>query len=82
MQGHTAIVKLLLDAKCRVNPKDGQANTPLHLACEEGHGDTAMALIENGGNADQLNAEGKSPLDVCRTPQLRIYIQRRIEEES
>lgn len=79
VHGYTAIVKLLLESKCRVNPKDSEGNTPLHLACEEGHGGTAVLLLENGGNADQPNSEGKTPLDMCRTSELKKFIEEHSE---
>ena len=36
-----------------------------HLACEEGHGDTAVLLIENGGDLERKNADNKTPLELC-----------------
>jgi 26S proteasome non-ATPase regulatory subunit 10 len=68
------IIELLISAKSRVNPKDVEGNTPLHYACEEGHGDCAVFLIENNGNVDQLNNDGKSPIDLCPTKEVREFI--------
>lgn len=57
-----------------MNPKDSQGNTPLHNACEEGHGDCALLLIEHNGNLDALNADGKSPIELCPTNQVKSFI--------
>ncbi|ORX62072.1 ankyrin [Hesseltinella vesiculosa] len=73
VQGYSPLVKLLLNSGSRVNPVDNARNTPLHLACEEGHGDTAVNLLENGADPDRLNAEEKTPLDLC-SKELQAYI--------
>jgi ankyrin repeat protein len=78
--GYIKIIELLVGHSCRVNPKDVQGDTPLHNACEEGHGDCAVYLIEKNGNLDQLNQQGKSPMDLCPTNQLRSFIMSSINE--
>lgn len=70
---------LIQDGKSKVNVRDSVANTPLHLACEEGHGDTAALLIENDADPDILNKEGQTPLDLCATKQLRAFVEQAIE---
>lgn len=70
---------LIKDGKAKVNLRDSVANTALHLACEESHGDTAVLLIENGADPDILNKDGQVPLDLCATKQLRTYIERAID---
>lgn len=67
-------MQLLIDHSCRVNPKDSEGNTPLHYACEEGHGDCAVLLVQNGGDLDRLNTEGKSPIELCSNPEVRTFI--------
>ncbi|KAI8984656.1 ankyrin repeat-containing domain protein [Mycotypha africana] len=76
------MMALLIEAKARVNAKDSEGNTPLHYACEEGHGDCAVYLIQHRGNLDQLNSQGKSPLDLCTNHQVRSFIQSQIQEED
>ncbi|CEP09250.1 hypothetical protein [Parasitella parasitica] len=81
--GHIKIIELLLvEGKARVNPKDIQGNTPLHHACEEEHGDCALRLIENNGNLDALNTDGKSPLDLCPTSQVKSFILNVVQEKN
>jgi 26S proteasome non-ATPase regulatory subunit 10 len=79
-QGYSAFVRMLIqDGKSKVNVRDSVANTPLHLACEEGHGDTAALLIENDADPDILNKEGQTPPDLCATKQLRAFVEQAIE---
>lgn len=72
--GYIKIIELLIKAKSRINPKDVEGNTPLHYACEEGHGDCAVYLIENNANEDQLNSDGKTPIDLCPTKEVKNFI--------
>lgn len=82
-QGYSAFVRMLIqDGKAKVNTRDSVANTPLHLACEEGHGDTAVLLIEHGADPDILNKDGQTPIDLCATKQVRSYIERAIEQSG
>jgi ankyrin repeat protein len=46
----------------------------LHNACEEGHGDCALLLIENNGNLDALNMDGKTPIELCPTKEVKSFI--------
>lgn len=78
--GYIKIIQLLLDAKSRVNPKDSQGDTPLHNACEEGHGDCALLLIEHNGNLDALNSDGKSPIELCPTNQVKSFILNAVQD--
>ena len=70
--GHSAVVQVLLappprndgtpHPKTRVNPADRLGNTPLHLAVDSAHAQTAALLIDVGG-ADRWrqNADGLVP---------------------
>ncbi|WFD36581.1 putative ankyrin-repeat protein [Malassezia cuniculi] len=49
----------------RVNPADRLGNTPLHLAIESGHGETAAILIgEAHVDRNRANADGQRPEDL------------------
>ena len=74
MGGYIKVIELLLAYKSRANPKDAEGNTPLHLACEEGHGDCAVYLIEHNGNLDNLNNQSQSPIDLCPTKEVKSFI--------
>jgi len=56
---HTKIVKLLIAEGADVNANIG-GWTPLHLAVDEGHTETADLLRKHGGKTgEELKAEGK-----------------------
>ncbi|CAG8751758.1 18159_t:CDS:2, partial [Racocetra fulgida] len=63
--GHTKCVEILLKAGARIEPQgeDGHSHIPLSLACEYGHEDIAMLLLEKGAQI-RLDAEGLSPLHL------------------
>lgn len=45
-----------------MNPADRLGNTPLHLAIESGHAQTAAILLgEGGADRNRPNAEGTTP---------------------
>lgn len=48
-------------------------NTPLHLACEENHGSTAIILIEAGADRDRMNQAEKTPEELA-DKKIRDYI--------
>jgi hypothetical protein len=48
MEGHTEVVKLLLEKGADVNAKRNDGVTALYLAEQEGHTDTMQALLDNG----------------------------------
>jgi len=57
-----ALVSLGANASV-ANPATGQ--TPLHLACEKGLADLASALIDAGGDANQKDRAGLTPVLIC-----------------
>ncbi|WFD32204.1 putative ankyrin-repeat protein [Malassezia sp. CBS 17886] len=70
--GRDAVIRVLLSppprrdgtphAKTRVNPADRLGNTPLHLAMDSGHAQTAALLIDVGGaDRNRPNADGILP---------------------
>ncbi|WFD47842.1 hypothetical protein GLX27_002505 [Malassezia furfur] len=70
--GHDAVLRVLLSPppradgqahpKTRVNPADRLRNTPLHLAVESAHPQTAAILISEGGaDRNRPNADGIIP---------------------
>ncbi|CAG8534348.1 4022_t:CDS:2, partial [Cetraspora pellucida] len=64
--GHTKCVEILLEAGARIEPQgeDGHSRIPLSLACEYGHENVAMLLLEKGAQII-LDAEGLSPLHLA-----------------
>lgn len=61
--GHTAIVKLLLDAGADVNVKEQElGETALTLAIENGHETIVQALLDRGADVHQRDFSGHTPL--------------------
>ena len=66
------MVKFLLDNGADVNVGDKYEATPLHFACRNGDGYIARMLVEFGGDLTIKAIDGKTPLDACKTNELRI----------
>ena len=52
--GHSEVVRLLLDAGAKVNLKTGTGDTALHVASQNGYTETVMLLLDSGA---EVNAE-------------------------
>ena len=59
-----------------VNSRDREGNTPLHLASMLGRPTTVRLLLEQPETVDSLlNYQGRSPLDLARTPDIFQQLQ-------
>ena len=65
--GNTPALKLLLQAKSNVNARDYDHRTALHIACCEGHVETASMLIAHGANMTVQDRCGNEPLKEAIT---------------
>ncbi|XP_046691390.1 transient receptor potential cation channel, subfamily N, member 1 [Silurus meridionalis] len=63
-QGHTTVVKLLLDNHARVDVFNKEGKSPLHLAAEQGHKDTADILLSNKAFVNAKTKLGLTPLHL------------------
>jgi len=74
--GHVEVVKFLLEKGANVNAT-GQyrKDTPLHVAAQNGFAAVCSLLIKNGGDRKALNDEGKTPLDLASTPEVKSALQ-------
>uniref|UniRef100_A0AC34FJ21 26S proteasome non-ATPase regulatory subunit 10 n=1 Tax=Panagrolaimus sp. ES5 TaxID=591445 RepID=A0AC34FJ21_9BILA len=71
-QGHIDVVKILCsNPKIRIDIKDNEGNTPLHLACEDQNDSLAIFLAKSGANVKMQNKEEKTPLDLCKDAELK-----------
>ena len=50
MKNHVPVIKLLLSSNARLEAKDHQECTPLHLACKKGAYEAVSTLLANGAN--------------------------------
>ena len=69
------VVKCLLRSKdVNINFKDKIGNTALHYLCEDEKFDIAIQLIKEGGNVEDKNNDGKTPLDLIKTDDIKSII--------
>ncbi|KAH7380861.1 ankyrin repeat-containing domain protein [Cadophora sp. MPI-SDFR-AT-0126] len=80
--GSVPIVELLLKHKSPVNASDVAGQTPLHHAVAEGHGDTAVALLKAGADAEKKDNDGFLALDLAPDSQVKKYILKAAEMEG
>jgi ankyrin repeat protein len=60
--GHTQVVKVLLDYKAQVHGPPKASKTPLHLAAEKGYPQIAELLIEHNASPNRKDRTGNTPL--------------------
>ena len=60
--GHTRVVRVLLEKKVLVHGPPNAATTPLHLAAEKGYPDIVRLLLEKNATPDRKDSKGKTPL--------------------
>eukprot|EP00668_Euglena_longa_P008824 GGOE01010630.1.p1 GENE.GGOE01010630.1~~GGOE01010630.1.p1 ORF type:complete len:599 (-),score=133.86 GGOE01010630.1:932-2728(-) len=60
--GDVEEVLRLLQAGCRIDERDANAETSLCLACRNGHAAVARQLVEAGATVDAINLVGETPL--------------------
>lgn len=63
LNGHEEIVKLLIEAGCKLDCRNSDKDTPLLDAVENGHLGVVKLLLEAGVNPRKADAEGHEPLD-------------------
>ena len=61
-------MKLLLEYSNQLdlNPRDEVKNTPLHLACEDGHLEIIKLLCEAGADRGLENKDEKKPIELAK----------------
>uniref|UniRef100_A0A1I7ZFJ0 ANK_REP_REGION domain-containing protein n=1 Tax=Steinernema glaseri TaxID=37863 RepID=A0A1I7ZFJ0_9BILA len=63
-----SIIRLLTATKgIRLDVKDSEGNTPLHLACQDGCEDAMFDLVSAGADLDIYNKEEKKPLQYVQS---------------
>ena len=61
--GNIAAVKALLQAKANISERFDDGATALHVACERGHHELALALLEfDSACVDEADEDGQTPL--------------------
>lgn len=75
-------MKLLIENRSSVSPKDKSGMTPLHHAIAEGNGDVALELLRMGADSSVRDSEDKLPIDLAPDATVRKWILRMAEEEG
>lgn len=69
-------MQLLLEENEDVNLQTYDGDSPLHIACQNGHGRIVKLLLEKRANVNLQKRNGDSPLHVaCRNGQVRNMIR-------
>ena len=64
---HTAVVKVLIRAKCDVNSRIGDGYTPLHLAAARGNPEIVKRLLDAGAEREAETTGLLTPLQLATT---------------
>ncbi|KAL7753065.1 hypothetical protein RI367_001517 [Sorochytrium milnesiophthora] len=70
------LARLLLDNGAHVNVADRMGTFPLHLACENNHGDLVELLIEQGATIHVQNRKNLMPMDLATDPDIVRKLKR------
>ncbi|KAK4444707.1 hypothetical protein QBC34DRAFT_414527 [Podospora aff. communis PSN243] len=62
MEGHEAVVKLLLEKNADIEAKDNDGGTPLLWAAMEGHEAVVKLLLEKNADIEAKDGDGRTPL--------------------
>lgn len=62
LQGHTSVVRLLVEHGAAVDARDGAQCTALHAASEGGHPVVVELLLHLGADIDARNLRQQTPL--------------------
>ena len=64
--GHTEVVKALLEKGADVQAKNSHGVTPMHDACRNGHVEVVMVLLEKGADVHAKDSGGYTPFRYAR----------------
>ena len=65
-ENEPAALQAHIDRGCAVDAVDERGNTPLHLACRQGHVGIVQALLLHRADPTVRNRDGKTPMDYAR----------------
>lgn len=73
-QAYDVVKSLLRSKDVNINFKDKSGNTALHYLCEDEKFDIAIQIIKEGGDPDDKNNEGKTPIDLIKSDDVKSII--------
>ncbi|CAC5366873.1 unnamed protein product [Mytilus coruscus] len=80
-EGHTKIVKLLLDNNANSNKCTDAEASPLFVACQKNHKEIVKLLLDKKADIDKCINDGTSPLFIAKKAN-HIDIVRMLEEKG
>ena len=75
--GHVLCAKRLIQSGCRVNNKNIDGNTALHIAVGAENLELVLLLVENRARIDEANKAEVTPYDMASA-----FIKYRLDEEA
>jgi Ankyrin repeats (3 copies)/Ankyrin repeats (many copies) len=63
--GHSEVVKLLLEAKAEVDSKSNYGRTPMSWAAWNGHSEVVKLLLEAKAEVDSKDSNGRTPMSLA-----------------
>ncbi|CAD5229383.1 unnamed protein product [Bursaphelenchus okinawaensis] len=82
-KGHVDMIMLLMKQKgARVDLADREGNTALQMAVEDQNDSAAIFLAKRGADINRQNREEKTPLDYCKTADLRRKLKDAASEQG
>ena len=73
--GYVECLQVLLEYQAKVDDLTVKNWTPLHYASYNGHIEVIMLLLKHGANPHAENSQGKTPIDVAKSPSIADIIQ-------
>ena len=75
-KGHTACVKLLVDAKANTDLQSSDGMTALIKASSEGHQDCVKHLLDARANKNLKTKNGNTALNLAKTQEIREILSK------
>ncbi|KRX95030.1 Tankyrase-1, partial [Trichinella pseudospiralis] len=80
--GHLEVTELLIKHGANVNATDLWQFTPLHEAAVKGRTEVCICLLAHGANPTVKNSNGKTPIDLASTVELRELLTKEYQGHS
>ena len=77
--GHAGTVQILLNWKGDINAANKNGDTALHKAAWKNHQSVVHLLLSKGAEREPVNVDGKKPLDLARSQEIRKLLVPPIE---
>jgi len=80
--GHAGTVQILLNWKGDINAANKNGDTALHKAAWKNHQSVVHLLLSKGAEREPVNVDGKKPLDLARSQEIRKLLVPPIEYDD